>query len=169
MSPRPRQLQLLHIARADLSERAVTPGLVIPPDHKPVTGIGIAQHLIADGDVVLYLATDGQALGTGGGDAGSRPAVGLNGNRRPSGGDRADADIRRRRQGLVPGGRSVRRQDECGEIEGALFTECGIARRHGGLDVLHQIAAGAGPPGGHEIGPGELWRFISTHVHRMAI
>ena len=60
--PDPLQLQILHVLRGDLVQRAVIVGVIIVPDHQPVAGIGIAQHGVGDRRVVLHFAGDRQDL-----------------------------------------------------------------------------------------------------------
>ena len=57
----PRQLQLVRVVARDLRQRAEVAGGLIAPQHRPVAGRRIAQHLVGDARVVADLARDGEA------------------------------------------------------------------------------------------------------------
>ena len=61
-------------------------------------------------------------------------------------------------------GDAVGRQDEGGQVEGGLFVEVGLARRHLGLDVLRQVRGGLGPPLPLEVGPGQLRALVAAEI-----
>ena len=61
--PDPLKLQILHVRRGDLVQRAVVVGVIVVPDHQPVGRIGIAQHGVGDGSVVLHRARNRQTSG----------------------------------------------------------------------------------------------------------
>ena len=51
--PDPIQAQIFDVAGGDRLQRAVAVSLIVAPDHQPIAGIGMAQHLIGDRHVVL--------------------------------------------------------------------------------------------------------------------
>ncbi len=50
------ELKLMHVVARDLIQRAVIPGLIVAANHQPIGRIGMAQHGVGDGLVVLDLA-----------------------------------------------------------------------------------------------------------------
>src|SRR6185437_6907077 len=62
---RPHQPQAFHVRSIDLLQRAVALGLVVAADHEPVASRRIAQHLIGDRNVVLYLSLHGETTRRG--------------------------------------------------------------------------------------------------------
>ena len=56
----PRELQLRDVVAGDLVERAEIARRLIPPQHRPVAGRRVAQHVVGDAGVVANLAGDGQ-------------------------------------------------------------------------------------------------------------
>ena len=54
--PHPGQLQIANVAPVDLVERTVRLVVVGPMDHQPISGVGVPQHRVGNGDVVLRYA-----------------------------------------------------------------------------------------------------------------
>ena len=160
--PHPLQLQLADVVPRDRVERAVAPGLVVPPHHQPVARIGIAQSLVGDRREVLHLARDRHAPRHGRRRRARvgppRPALGPRGYRRRrvrlTCRHVADRDGGGGGQRLVAGGRAVRREQVCDDVEIGLLPEA--ARAVGGHrypNPVEQLLRGAASPVAQEVRP----------------
>ena len=178
--PDPLQLQVLHVARRDLIQRAVAVAVVVAAEHQPVAGRRAFQHLGGDRDVVLHLAANGDAPIRCGAaatlaSAGACPqhrqrragAVGARacsrcGCRRPR--LFGQQCVHRRRngggQGLLAGWRAVGLQQVRRHLQRAPFTQrAWIGRRHRLNEVGEQFVHRSWPPFRSEVRPRESWRI----------
>ena len=154
--PYPLELQILHVLRGDLIQRAVIVGVIVVADHQPVAGIGIAQHGVGDRREVFHFAGAPSDLAALPEPAlrRVRPAVrpagrGCRFSRlcSPSGGDRTDGNFARCRERLVARARAVEFQNESRDIDIRLLAQAArISRRHGAFEKRNQVARACGRP-----------------------
>jgi hypothetical protein len=86
------------------------------------------------------------------------------------GGNGADRHSRRRGERLVAGAAAIGFEKESRQIKSHWLAQpAPIPRRHGGLNVLSESARATAAPGTHEVGAGQLRRFVaSAEIRKMA-
>ena len=150
--PHPLELEILHVLRRDLIQRAVIGGVIIVADHQPVAGIGIAQHGVGHRREILHFTGDYQTSrrrrNRRFGAATQRFACGsaVRGRCLP-GGHRTDRDFAGCRQRLISG--------TCAPLKSrmnavTLTYACsprlpGFPRRHGAFEKRNQFAGVRSP------------------------
>ena len=176
--PHPLELQAFYVLRGDLVQGAVIVGVIVVANHQPVVGIGITQHRVGDGRIVLDFSGDGQASGssrngrfgsstkrlTGAPPRPPRPArPGAACASAPTRRDRADADTGRSRHRQRAWSSAIRFENERSDVEICRFTQAaGISRWHRSLHETYEVAGGASAPAAHEQAARQLRRIVAA-------
>ena len=144
--PDPSELQLAHVVRSDLRERAEARRAVVAADHRPIAGRRAAQHLIGHRHEVLHCAFDQQTRRPRRRRAAGAAAAG-------AGGDRLAA---RGEQPIVARRVAVALQDVRHHAEIAVLAETSRALgRHRRAQLREQVVGAARAPLRDELVAGE--------------
>ena len=177
--PHPLQLQVLHVGRGDLIQRAVALALIVAAENQPVSRGRVLEHFGRDGNVVPHFARHGDAAirftstatarrrsradDRRGRRAAATPAAAATccGRRRLSRPDQQRADRRfdACRQRLLSGASAVDLQQQGGHRECAFLTQRARVRWGHRLDERREkLVDRARAPLGAEVFALERWR-----------